>query len=306
MVDFNKLIDKASSNVDKFRDAVEKEQTKSFVKDEGFWQPTVDKAGNGSAVIRFLPTPPQDGDDGLPWVKYFSHGFQGPTGLWYIENSLTTMGKDDPVSEYNSKLWATRLDDNKKIVREQKRKLTYVSNIYVVKDPGNPENEGKVFKYKYGKKIHDKVVEAMNPAVDELANESEKVEAIDPFHFINGANFRLRIRKIDGYRNYDKSDFDKVSPLLGGDATKLKAIWDIEYSLKEMIGADKFKDYATLKQRLDRVLGIDTSGAAFSGHGESVAHVEPKPVMKSSTAENVQLTADDDDPELFANLAEPR
>jgi hypothetical protein len=301
-MDFNKLLNTKTSSIDKFREVIEKENAKSFSKDEGFWQPTVDKAGNGFAVIRFLPAPPQDGEDGLPWQKLFSHGFQGPTGLWYIENSLTTLNKDDPVSEYNSKLWATGLESNKKIVREQKRKLTYISNIYVIKDPGNPDNEGKVFKFKYGKKIFDKIKEAMDPkSFDEFTDK----EAIDPFHFMTGADFKLKIRKVEGYRNYDKSEFDQPTQFLGGDVKALKAVWEQEFSLKELVAADKFKDYATLKQRLDRVLGIDTSGAS----NESVLPADevgsqPKAAPKTAkTAESISL-GNDDDPELFKDLAE--
>ena len=295
-MDFNKLLQKASSNVDKFKEAIEKESATSYAKDsEEYWQPTVDKAGNGYAEIRFLPTPPQDGEEGLPWVKYWNHGFKGPTGQWYIELSLTTLGKDDPVSEYNSKLWSTGLEANKDIVRKQKRKLTYVSNILVIKDHGNPANNGKQFKFKYGKKIFEKVDEAMNP---QKYDEHTKKEGFDPFHFIEGATFLLKIRNKDDFRNYDKSEFEAPSPLFGGDATKLKAVWEAEYSLKDIVSPDKFKDYATLKQRLDRVLGIDTAGSS----GVESAPTSAAPVVRAATAEGIDL-GDDTDPDLFANLA---
>ena len=215
--------------------------------DTRFWQPTVDKSGNGMAVIRFLPAPPLDGDDALPWVRVFSHGFQGPGG-WYIENSLTTINENDPVSEYNSTLWNSGVEANKEIARKQKRKLSHISNIYVVSDPGNPDNEGKVFLYKYGKKIFDKITEAMNP---EFQDEKE----VNPFDFWDGANFKLKIRKVEGYRNYDKSEFASPSALFDGDDTKLEELYKKEYSLQEFLNKSNFKSYDVLKARLDKVLG---------------------------------------------------
>ena len=217
--------------------------------DTRFWQPTVDKSGNGMAVIRFLPAPPLDGDDSLPWVRLFSHGFQGPGG-WYIENSLTTLNQKDPVSEHNSVLWNSGIEANKEIARKQKRKLSHISNILVVSDPSNPENEGKIFLYKYGKKIFDKLSEAMNP-------EFQDETAINPFDFWDGANFKLKIRKVEGYRNYDKSEFVSPEALYDGDEAKLKKIFDQEYSLKEFVSPGNFKSYDVLKARLDKVLGID-------------------------------------------------
>tara|TARA_R110000824_G_scaffold247627_1_gene436669 strand:- start:1650 stop:2531 length:882 start_codon:yes stop_codon:yes gene_type:complete len=217
--------------------------------DTRFWQPTVDKSGNGMAVIRFLPAPPLDGDDSLPWVRLFSHGFQGPGG-WYIENSLTTLNQKDPVSEYNSVLWNSGIEANKDIARKQKRKLSHISNIMVVSDPSNPENEGKVFLYKFGKKIFDKLSEAMNP-------EFQDETAINPFDFWEGANFKLKIRKVEGYRNYDKSEFASPNALFDGDEDKLKKLFDQEYSLKEFVSPGNFKSYDLLKARLDKVLGID-------------------------------------------------
>ena len=211
--------------------------------DERLWKPELDKTGNGYAVIRFLPSP--DGED-IPWAKLYSHAFQGPGG-WYIENSLTTNGGKDPVSDYNRELWNTGTDANKDTVRKQKRKLSYYSNIYVVKDQVNPQNEGKVFLFKYGKKIFDKVMESMQP-------EFEDETPINPFDFWQGANFKLKIVKKDGYWNYDKSEFDKVSPLLE-DEDALEAIWNKEYSLTAITAADQFKSYDDLKKRLDYVLG---------------------------------------------------
>jgi len=212
--------------------------------DERLWKPELDKTGNGFAVIRFLPAP--DGED-LPWVKLYSHAFQGPGG-WYIENSLTTLNQKDPVSEYNRELWNSGSDKDKETVRKQKRKLSFYSNIYVVKDPVNPQNEGKVFLFKYGKKIFDKIMGAMQP-------EFEDETPINPFDFWQGANFKLKIVKKDGYWNYDKSEFDRQDPLLDDDDA-LEAIWKKEYSLQELVAQDQFKDYDALKKRLDYVLGI--------------------------------------------------
>ena len=211
--------------------------------DERVWKLECDKSGNGYAVIRFLPAP--DGED-LPFVKLYSHAFQGPGG-WYIENSLTTLGQKDPVSEYNTMLWNNGTDAGKETARKQKRKLTYVSNIYVVKDPANPENEGKVFLYKYGKKIFDKLTAAMQP-------EFEDEEAIDPFDFWQGANFKLKAKNVAGYRNYDSSEFARPDALLDDDEA-MEAAWKKEYSLAELVAADQFKTYDELKLRLDYVLG---------------------------------------------------
>jgi len=211
--------------------------------DDRQWKLECDKSGNGYAVIRFLPAP--EGED-LPFVKLYSHAFQGPGG-WYIENSLTTLGQKDPVSEYNTMLWNNGTDAGKEAARKQKRKLTYVANIYVVKDPANPENEGKVFLYKFGKKIFDKLTAAMQP-------EFEDEEAIDPFDFWGGANFKLKAKNVAGYRNYDSSEFARPDALLDDDDA-MEAIWKRQYSLAELVAADQFKDYETLKKRLDYVLG---------------------------------------------------
>ena len=211
--------------------------------DERLWKLDVDKSGNGYAVIRFLPAP--NGED-LPFVKLYSHAFQG-TGGWYIENSLTTLGQKDPVSEFNTTLWNNGTDAGKETARKQKRKLTYISNIYVVKDPANPENEGKVFLYKYGKKIFDKLTAAMQP-------EFEDETAIDPFDFWQGANFKLKAKNVAGYRNYDSSEFAAQSPILDDDDA-LEALWKKESSLQEFVAADQFKSYEDLKKRLGYVLG---------------------------------------------------
>ncbi len=211
--------------------------------DDRLWKPEVDKAGNGYAVIRFLPAP--NGED-LPWAKLYTHAFQG-TGGWYIENSLTTLGQKDPVSEHNSQLWNSGIESDKEIARKQKRKLSYYANIYVVKDSANPHNEGQVFLYKFGKKIFDKITAAMQP-------EFEDEDPINPFDFWAGANFKLKIKKVAGYWNYDSSEFDRQSALLDDDDA-MEAIWKKEYSLAELVAPDQFKSYDELKKRLDYVLG---------------------------------------------------
>jgi hypothetical protein len=228
---------------------VEKMSTTSSGADERLWKPEVDKTGNGFAVLRFLPAP--DGED-LPWAKMYSHAFQG-NGGWYIENSLTTTGGKDPLGEYNRELWNTGSETNKEIVRKQKRKLNYYSNIYVVKDPTNPSNEGKVFLFKYGKKIFDKIMEAMQP-------EFEDESPINPFDFWVGANFKLKIVKKDGYWNYDKSEFERVSPLLDDDDA-MEAIWKKEYSLTAITAPDQFKTYEELDRRMNMVLGLSNTSS---------------------------------------------
>ena len=238
---------KKQNSLDSLLGAAQKEsapqEKKSYV-DERLWKPTMDKSGNGYAVIRFLPAP--EGED-LPWVKLWNHAFQGPTGQWYIENSLTTLSKNDPVSEYNSKLWNSGIETDKEIARKQKRKLQYYSNIYVVSDSANKQNEGKVFLYRYGKKIFDKVMEAMQPAFEDES-------PVNPFDFWEGANFKLKLRKVDGYWNYDKSEFDAPSALLNGDDGDLEKIYGQQYSLAEFTAPSNFKSYDELKTRLDMVL----------------------------------------------------
>lgn len=219
--------------------------------DDNLWKPDVDKAGNGYAVIRFLPAP--KGED-VPFVRVWDHGFQGPGG-WYIEKSLTTLGQPDPCSEYNSQLWNSGIESNKALVRKQKRRLSYYSNIYVVKDPTRPENEGKVFLFRYGKKIFDMINEAMHPQFDDEA-------PINPFDLWEGANFKLKIRKVEGYPNYDKSEFDKAEPL-SADDDELKIVWESEHSLAELVNPKHFKSYDELKARLERAIGIAKPQKSF-------------------------------------------
>jgi hypothetical protein len=277
---------------------VEKMNNNGASGDDRLWKLECDKSGNGYAVIRFLPAP--DGED-LPFVKLYSHAFQGPGG-WYIENSLTTLGQKDPVSEYNTTLWNNGTDAGKDAARKQKRKLTYISNIYVVKDPTNPENEGKVFLYKYGKKIFDKLTAAMQP-------EFEDEEAIDPFDFWQGANFKLKAKNVAGYRNYDSSEFAAVSPLLeDSDDDALEALWKKESSLQEFVGADQFKSYDDLKKRLGYVLGNKAparqDAETFDEDNDrgSAEELVSAAVAAPTPTSSVQ---DEDDPlSYFAKLAE--
>ena len=295
---------KLGSLTQKLVKEVEKMNNAGSSGDDRLWKLEVDKGGNGYAVIRFLPAP--DGED-LPFVKLYSHAFQGPGG-WYIENSLTTLGQKDPVSEYNTMLWNNGTDAGKEAARKQKRKLTYIANIYVVKDPANPSNEGKVMLYKFGKKIFDKITAAMQP-------EFEDEEAIDPFDFWQGANFKLKAKNVAGYRNYDSSEFARQDALLEDDDA-MEAIWKKEFSLEEFTNADQFKSYDDLKKRLDYVLGI--KGSPKFQDQETVEQEEDfrqqnrgesNPVPQSMKEELDNLTptnTDDDDDTLsyFAKLAE--
>ena len=288
---------KRSNSLDKLLGEVQKEnapQEKKSYKDERLWKPEVDKSGNGYAVIRFLPSP--DGED-LPWAKVWNHAFQGPTGQWYIENSLTTLSQKDPVSEHNTRLWNTGLESDKEIARKQKRKLQYFSNIYVVSDAKHPENEGKVFLFRYGKKIFDKITAAMSP-------EFEDEKAINPFDFWEGANFKLKIRKVDGYWNYDKSEFEDTSKLFEDDSEADK-VWKSQYSLAEFTAPTNFKSYDELKTRLDAVLSgtVKVGNVADEIDDAPVAKpkVDTKPV---STKVETPVVEEDDTLAYFEKLAE--
>jgi hypothetical protein len=293
-----------SSSLDKLRAAMETASPadggkKQSFSDDTMWKPELDKTGNGYAVVRFLPTP--EGEE-MPWVSYFDHGFQGPGG-WYIEKSLTTINKQDPVSEYNTQLWNTGIEANKDIARKQKRRLHYVSNVYVISDPKNPDNEGKVFKYRYGKKIFEALKEAISPAF-----EDEK--AINPFDLRDeGANFKIKIRKVDGYWNYDKSEFDSVTPLFDDEA-KLNSVFGQVHSLSDVIAPSEFKTYEELKEKLERVLGSASTSTAESVsqdmeevpwsnvNTESVADEPVVPTAETSTPQE-----EDDAMDYFKNLA---
>jgi len=295
---------KKSNSLDKLLGAAEQEnkplEKKSYV-DERIWKPVMDKTGNGFAIIRFLPAPK---DEELPWVKLWNHAFQGPTGQWYIENSLTTISQNDPVSELNTKFWNSGVESDKEIARKQKRKLQYYSNIYVVKDSANPQNEGKVFLYRYGKKIFDKVMETMQPAFEDET-------PVNPFDFWEGANFKLKLRKVDGYWNYDKSEFEAISALADDDE-KLEEIWGKQYSLSEFTAPTNFKSYDELQIRLNTVLSGTTKvgnvtdlqrSNAFDDSPSTTTVVdtkeEPAPTVSMSNTED-----DDDTMSYFEKLAE--
>ena len=294
---------KKTNSLDKLLNAVETEnkpqEKKSYV-DERLWKPVLDKTGNGYAVIRFLPA--VKGED-LPWAKVWNHAFQGPTGQWYIENSLTTLGNNDPVSEMNSAYWNSGVESDKEIARRQKRKLQYFSNIYVVSDPKNPENEGKVFLFRFGKKIFDKCMEAMQPAFEDET-------PVNPFDFWEGANFKLKIRKVDGYWNYDKSEFEAPSPLFDNDDA-IEEVWKQQYALNEFTAPTNFKSYDELKTRLDMVL----AGTTTVGNVTTLMEDEPientvsvntveEPVPTSSTVTISSTDEEDDTMDYFQKLAD--
>ena len=286
---------------------VEKMNNNTSSGDDRVWKLECDKSGNGYAVIRFLPAP--NGED-LPFVKLYSHAFQG-SGGWYIENSLTTLGQKDPVSELNSELWNNGTDAGKEVARKQKRKLTYVSNIYVVKDPANPANEGKVFLFKYGKKIFDKLTAAMQP-------EFEDEQAIDPFDFWQGANFKLKAKNVAGYRNYDSSEFAAQGALLDDDDA-METVWKKQYSLAELVATDQFKTYDELKKRLDYVLGAkgtpryqdpeDLDEDNTRGHVKDLDEDLREELSNLNPTRPATVVAEDDESEddalsYFAKLAE--
>jgi len=286
---FDKLTKQIEANLNPEDNA----KTKNKYQDDRLWKPELDKTGNGYAVLRFLPAPQKEE---MPWARVWSHAFQGPGG-WYIENSLTTLGQKDPVSEENTILWNTGVDSDKEIARKRKRKLSYYSNIYVVSDPKHPENEGKVFLFKFGKKIFDKITEAMQPAF-----EDEK--PINPFDFWTGANFKLKIRKVDGFWNYDKSEFEAVSPITTDDEV-IKGIWNKQYPLKAFLEAANFKSYDELKEKFNRVV-------AGSKNTETASEIDLPPTTSrapATAAASVQSNEassveDDDTLSYFSKLAE--
>ena len=292
---FADLKKKSSNNLQFLQKELEKTVSSKNV-DERFWKPEVDASGNGYAVIRFLPAP--DGET-VPWAKVYSHAFQGPGG-WYIENSRTTLGEKDPVGEINRQHWNDGTEEGKEIARKQKRKLSYYSNIQVVKDPKHPENEGKVFLYKYGKKIHDKILAAMQP-------EFQDEEPVNVFDLWEGANFKLKIKKVAGFWNYDSSEFDSVSAL-SSDDTELEATWKSEHSLEAFTAADQYKSYEDLEKRLQLVLGSAPRATVPSVDSEEYEPVAAAPQSSfrqqmSAPVKKEAVVEDDDALSYFASLA---
>ena len=293
-VDISKLVSAA-------QEASGATKSKNKYEDERKWKPTVDDNGNGYAVIRFLPA-----TEGLemPWVRYWDHGFKGPSGQWYIEKSLTTIGQKDPVSELNSRLWNSGIEDDKETARKQKRRLHYVSNILVVNDPANPANNGKVFYYEYGKKIFDKIMDLMQP---QFPGE----EPVNPFHLWKGADFELKIRNVAGYRNYDKSEFKSVSPLFDADETRLEATYNQMHDLNEFVDPANFKSYEELEGRLQLVLGtavgnnVTAKNESLTQTAEAnVGRSAPEPEVVSAPAPSVGSSDDEDDTlSYFAQMA---
>ena len=295
-MDFDQL-KTSSSGFDKLTKALEEnlnpEDSKKSnkYKDERLWKPELDKTGNGYAVLRFLPA--TSGED-MPWVRLWSHAFQGPGG-WYIENSLTTLGHKDPVSEENTRLWNTGVESDKGIARNRKRKLSYYANVYVVSDPTHPENEGQIKLFKFGKKIFDKITEAMQPAFEDET-------PINPFDFWKGANFKLKIRKVDGFWNYDKSEFEGVSAIADND-DNIKAIWEKQYPLKPFLETSNFKSYEELKEKLNRVI----TGTKSTDTVENVdlPSTSTGTVKSQDSAPIASATSESDDTlDYFSKLAE--
>ena len=309
MSNFAELKRKSQSNFDFLQKELQKSTNANSSGDDRLWKPALDATGNGYAVVRFLPAP--EGES-LPWAKLYNHAFQGPGG-WYIENSLTTTGGKDPVSEYNRELWNSGNEADKDTVRKQKRKLSYYANIYVVQDKANPHNEGGVFLYKFGKKIFDKIMESMQP-------EFEDETPINPFDFWQGANFKLKLKKVAGYWNYDSSEFGSIEPLLDDDDA-LEALWKKEYSLTALTASDQFKSYEQLQNRLQMVLGQKSSSRArydedtanedndrgsFTPEFSSRQQKSELPEQLSSQLSSISSASEDEDDALsyFQRLAE--
>lgn len=305
---FKKGSKSSISKIAKELEKVTKGGGENSYKDDRFWKAEVDKTGNGYAVVRFLPAPP---NEDLPWVRIFSHGFQSKGG-WYIENCPTTIGGKCPVCEANNELWNSGNEDDKNIARDRKRKLSYISNIMVIEDPVNPSNNGKVFLFRYGKKIFDKVNDKMNP-------QYKDEDAVNPFDFWQGANFKLKIRNVEGYTNYDKSEFSASAPLLEGNDKELEALWRKEYPLQEFVKPDQFKPHAELKTKFQSVInGSATAKAENMNLSEdeeetTQAKFTPKFPAKEAKAPGREVAAkvaksessDDDDDALnyFRKLA---
>lgn len=289
--------------IQKLVNAAESATSKPSYGDDRIWAPTVDKAGNGYAVIRFLPA---KNAENLPWSRYWDHGFKGPTGRWYIEKSLTSIGQNDPVSEMNSQLWNSGREEDKEIARERKRRLHYVSNILVISDSANPQNEGKVFLYKYGKKIFDKIMDKMQP-------QFEDEEPMNPFDFWGGANFKLKIRNVEGYRNYDKSEFDNPTELFNGDEGRLEKVYDSLYDIDEFVDPSTYKSYGELKKKLYEVLGEEELANTFTVEQTEELNTTREPKIETPKAQspvaqpqtNDESSEDEEDTlAYFAKLAQ--
>ena len=265
-------------------------KTENNNRDENLWKPTVDKAGNGYAVIRFLPS-----ESDVPWVRYWDHGFKGPTGKWYIEKSLTSIGQTDPLGELNSRLWNTGNEEDRETVRKQKRRLHYVTNILVVSDPSAPENEGKVFMYQFGKKIFDKIQDMMSP---QFPGETP----VDPFDLWGGADFHLKIRNYEGYRNYDRSEFKAPAPLFEGDETRLQAVLNQLHDINVYVNPDNYKSYDELKNKLNDVLGQSALSVKETVAVDTVDNTPPWDPAPA-TAEAAGDDGDEDAMSFFQKLA---
>jgi len=279
---FKDMKRKSVGSISELTKKLETAEKKNSYQDDRFWKPTLDKASNGMAVFRFLPAPE---NEDMPWAKLYTHAFK-VGGRWYIENSRTTIGEKDPVSEMNSELWNSGLESDKDIARDRKRKLSYISNILVLKDPGAPENEGKVFLYKYGVKIFNKIQEAMQPEFDDE-------DPINPFDYWAGANFKLKVRKVGGYINYDKSEFESPSELLGGDDGKLEELWKTQHSLQAFVAPDQFKTYDELKKKLQEVVGDDIR--ATESDFVSQKTVEDVVVEETVSSDNGEVEGEETD-----------
>ena len=277
MASFKEMKKNRMANLESLSKQVEKLAEKPSYEDERIWKLERDKTGNGYAVIRFLPCPPTAKDEDVPWVRIWTHGFKGPGG-WYIENSLTTLGKDDPVSKANTALWNSGIDSDKNIARERRRKLNYYSNIYIVEDAANPQNEGKVFLFRYGKKIFEKITGVMNP---EFKDETP----MNPFDLWEGANFKIKMRQVDGFPNYDKSVFTEVCPLVG-DEKELEEVWNQQYSLTEITEEKNFKNYAELEARFNTVIAHLNHSDGTSEFVGTIEESTGDPVASGEKADN--------------------
>jgi hypothetical protein len=276
---FKDLKKRSQDNISRLTDELNKmNKGAESYKDDRIWKPELDQASNGFAVIRFLP--PVEGED-VPWVRIFSHGFQGKGG-WFIENCPTTIGGKCPLCESNGELWNSGVEDDKNVARDRKRKLSYFSNILVVSDPKNPQNEGKVFLFKYGKKIFDKIMEKIQP---EFVDESP----VNVFDFWKGADFKLKIRKVAGYVNYDKSEFDTPQPVLGGVDKKLEELWSKQYKLQDFLKPENFKTYEELSAKLNGVLNGSSKKKAEDVEGEDFIAFDKKVETKSVSPKSTKM-----------------